>query len=60
VAHALALLRAAAVDHAGAIVQATSLGAEDMVVTDLIARHRLPIADRHARDRQAARRDARR
>jgi hypothetical protein len=30
--------------HAGRIVQATSLGAEDMVVTDLIARHGLPIA----------------
>ena len=44
VAHALALLQAAAVDHAGAIVQSTSLGAEDMVVTDLIARHALPIA----------------
>jgi phosphoadenosine phosphosulfate reductase len=38
------LLRAAAQDHGGSIVQATSLGAEDMVVTDLIARHRLAIA----------------
>ena len=28
VAHALAMLRSAATDHAGAIVQATSLGAE--------------------------------
>ena len=37
------LLKAAADDHAGAIVQATSLGAEDMVVTDLIARHGLAI-----------------
>jgi phosphoadenosine phosphosulfate reductase len=32
------LLKAAAEDHAGRIVQATSLGAEDMVVTDLLAR----------------------
>jgi phosphoadenosine phosphosulfate reductase len=44
VAHALAMLQSAATDHAGTIVQATSLGAEDMVVTDLIARHALPIA----------------
>jgi len=44
VAHALAMLQTAALDHAGAIVQATSLGAEDMVLTDLIARHALPIA----------------
>jgi phosphoadenosine phosphosulfate reductase len=34
----------AAREHAGRIVQATSLGAEDMVITDLIARHALPIA----------------
>jgi phosphoadenosine phosphosulfate reductase len=39
----IALLTSAAADHAR-IVQATSLGAEDMVLTDLIARHRLPIA----------------
>ena len=44
VAHALAVLQSAATDHAGAIVQSTSLGAEDMVLTDLIARHQLPIA----------------
>ncbi len=44
VAHALAVLQSAATDHAGAVVQATSLGAEDMVLTDLIARHALPIA----------------
>ena len=44
VASALALLQDAATGHAGQIVQATSLGAEDMVITDLIARHRLPIA----------------
>ncbi|MBL0720137.1 phosphoadenylyl-sulfate reductase [Piscinibacter sp. Jin2] len=37
-------LSAAAAAHPGRIVQATSLGAEDMVITDLIARHRLPIA----------------
>jgi phosphoadenosine phosphosulfate reductase len=43
VAHALAVLQSAAVDHAGRVVQATSLGAEDMVVTDLIARHGLAI-----------------
>ena len=37
-------LRRAVMAHAGRVVQATSLGAEDMVVTDLIARHALPIA----------------
>jgi phosphoadenosine phosphosulfate reductase len=41
---ALALLREAAAEHAGRVVFTTSLGAEDMVVTDLIARHQLPIA----------------
>lgn len=44
VAHAAAALHGAADVHAGRIVQATSLGAEDMVITDLIARHRLGIA----------------
>jgi len=44
VANAIATLRAAAAEHAGRIVQATSLGAEDMVITDLIARHSLGIA----------------
>ena len=44
VANALARLRRAAAEHPARIVQATSLGAEDMVITDLIARHRLPIA----------------
>ena len=44
VAHALHVLADAARRHPGAIVQATSLGAEDMVLTDLIARHGLPIA----------------
>jgi phosphoadenosine phosphosulfate reductase len=43
-AQTLALLRKAARVHLGRIVQATSLGAEDMVITDLIARHNLPIA----------------
>lgn len=43
VAHAVAVLQSAAAEHAGRIVQATSLGAEDMVITDLIARHQLPI-----------------
>jgi phosphoadenosine phosphosulfate reductase len=42
-AHALALLRRAAAEHPLRIVQATSLGAEDMVITDLIARHGLAI-----------------
>jgi phosphoadenosine phosphosulfate reductase len=44
VAQAVVRLQQAAERQAGCIVQATSLGAEDMVVTDLIARHRLPIA----------------
>ena len=44
VAHALSVLQASVAAHPGRIVQATSLGAEDMVLTDLIARHRLPIA----------------
>jgi len=43
-AHAVSVLREAAAAYPGRIVQATSLGAEDMVITDLIARHRLPIA----------------
>ena len=43
-AQAAALLQFAATEHAGHIVQATSLGAEDMVLTDLIAQHRLNIA----------------
>jgi phosphoadenosine phosphosulfate reductase len=44
VGSALSVLQQAAAAHAGRIVQATSLGAEDMIVTDLIARHGLPIA----------------
>jgi phosphoadenosine phosphosulfate reductase len=43
VAHTAALLQATATEHAGRIVLASSFGAEDMVLTDLIARHRLPI-----------------
>lgn len=43
-AHTQAVLQRTASEHAGRIVQATSLGAEDMVVTDLIARDGLPIA----------------
>ena len=44
VAQTVERLRAAAAAHPGNIVQATSLGVEDMVVTELIARHQLPIA----------------
>jgi phosphoadenosine phosphosulfate reductase len=44
VAHTVAVLQRAASDHAARIVQATSLGAEDMVITDLIARHNLGIS----------------
>ncbi|MEP7296537.1 MAG: phosphoadenylyl-sulfate reductase [Burkholderiales bacterium] len=44
VAHAVQVLQSAAAEHPDRVVQATSLGAEDMVITDLIARHRLPIA----------------
>ena len=40
---ALQALKDAAAAHPGSIIQSTSLGAEDMVVTDLIARHQLPI-----------------
>jgi phosphoadenosine phosphosulfate reductase len=42
-AQTLLLLQQAAAAHPGSIVLATSLGAEDMVLTDLIARHQLPI-----------------
>lgn len=38
------LLKAAVAEHPGKIIQATSLGVEDMIVTDLIARHHLGIA----------------
>ena len=43
-AHTIALLRSAAAEHCGRVVQASSLGAEDMVITDLIAREQLDIA----------------
>jgi len=43
-AHTTAVLTSAAAEHGARIVQATSLGAEDMVITDLIARWHLPIA----------------
>ena len=38
------LLKAAAQENPGKVVQATSLGVEDMIVTDLIARHGIGIA----------------
>jgi phosphoadenosine phosphosulfate reductase len=41
---AAALLQETAAQHPSRVVLATSLGAEDMVLTDLIARHQLPIA----------------
>jgi phosphoadenosine phosphosulfate reductase len=44
VANARRLLARAAEAHPDAVVQASSLGAEDQVITDLIARERLPIA----------------
>lgn len=40
-AHTVALLKEASAAHSGRIVQSTSLGVEDMVLTDLIARHGL-------------------
>ncbi|MCY7316434.1 MAG: phosphoadenylyl-sulfate reductase [Rubrivivax sp.] len=44
VALAVLRLQQASAVHPGRIVLATSLGAEDMVLTDLIARHRIPVA----------------
>lgn len=44
VAQTVLRLRDAAALHPGRIVLATSLGAEDMVLTDLVARHQLPVA----------------
>ena len=44
VAHTVALLKQAVQDFGAGLVQSTSLGVEDMVITDLIARHRLPVA----------------
>ena len=43
-AHTTAVLTSAAAEPGSRIVQASSLGAEDMVITDLIAREHLPIA----------------
>ena len=43
-AHTAAVLTSAAAEYGSRIVQATSLGAEDMVITDVIARGHLPIA----------------
>lgn len=43
-AHATAMLTSAAAEHGSRIVQATSLGAEDMVITDLVARKHLAVA----------------
>ena len=43
-AETLAQLRAAADEHGEGLLQSTSLGAEDMVITDLISRTGLPIA----------------
>ena len=43
VAASIALLQRVATEHQP-LTQASSLGVEDMIVTDLIARHRLPIA----------------
>ena len=43
VASAMALLRRASEQHGRGVVLATSLGVEDMVLTDLIAQHRLSI-----------------
>ena len=43
-AHTTAVLTSAAAEHGSRIVQATSLGAEDMVITDLIAKGHLPIS----------------
>ena len=40
-AHTVAVLKEAAAAHGGRFVQSTSLGVEDMVLTDLIARHGL-------------------
>ncbi|MDO9093431.1 MAG: phosphoadenylyl-sulfate reductase [Rubrivivax sp.] len=44
VAQTVLRLQHATAAHPGRIVLTTSLGAEDMVLTDLIARHQLPIA----------------
>jgi phosphoadenosine phosphosulfate reductase len=43
-ARTVELLQIVAASHPGRVIQATSLGAEDMVITDLVARYQLPIA----------------
>ncbi len=43
-AETVALLQKAVRDFGPGVLQSTSLGAEDMVITDLIARHALPIS----------------
>jgi phosphoadenosine phosphosulfate reductase len=43
-ARTIAVLTSASAEHGAHLVQATSLGAEDMVLTHLIAQQRLPIA----------------
>lgn len=43
-ARSVELLKQAVAEHGQGLVQSSSLGAEDMVITDLIARHQLPIA----------------
>ncbi|MFG6468937.1 phosphoadenylyl-sulfate reductase [Roseateles sp. BYS87W] len=40
---AVQALRDASIQHGAGLLQSSSLGVEDMVITDLIARHRLPI-----------------
>lgn len=40
---AVARLQDASIQHGDGLIQSSSLGVEDMVITDLIARHRLPI-----------------
>jgi len=42
-AQTVELLKQAVAEHGAGLLQSTSLGAEDMVITDLIARHALPI-----------------
>ncbi|MCV2349285.1 phosphoadenylyl-sulfate reductase [Paucibacter sp. Y2R2-4] len=44
VAKTVEILQEAVYAHGASLVQSSSLGAEDMVITDLIARHQLPIA----------------
>jgi thioredoxin-dependent adenylylsulfate APS reductase len=43
-ARSVEVLRQASADFGAGLLQSTSLGVEDMVITDLIARHQLPIA----------------